>query len=86
MDRQNGSKWFHENHETVKARMRPKAPFLVLVVRRNAPQRNQHTLGLHSPGESGYGEFRRVEGFSIFVDMERAMAWQPSDNVEDVSF
>lgn len=24
-------------------------------------------------GESGYGEFRRVEGFSIFVDMERAM-------------
>ena len=21
---QNGSKWFHENHETVKARMRPK--------------------------------------------------------------
>ena len=39
-----------------------------------------------TPGESGYGEFRRVEGFSIFVDMERAMAWQPSDNVEDVSF
>jgi len=28
----------------------------------------------HAPGESGYGEFRRVEGFSIFVDMERAMA------------
>lgn len=24
-------------------------------------------------GESGYGEFRRVEGFSIFVDVERAM-------------
>ena len=32
------------------------------------------------PGESGYGEFRRVEGFSIFVDMERAMAWQPGSD------
>lgn len=30
-------------------------------------------LGELQRGESGYGEFRRVEGFSIFVDTQNAM-------------